>query len=55
MLFMGYLNYAGAGTTRNLNMAFYYFNEASSCPYAQYYLGVCYDIGIGTKKDPQLS
>src|SRR4051812_45553978 len=51
MFFIGYLNYAGVGTTRNFNMALCYFNKASSHPIAQYYLGICHEFGIGVEKD----
>ncbi|CAB5361465.1 unnamed protein product [Rhizophagus irregularis] len=51
IFFLGYLNFSGIGTTLNPDVAFKYFEKASSPSYqhstAQYYLGICF----GTNKD----
>ena len=51
--FLGYLNFSGSGTPLNINKAFDYFYKASSqdSPTAQYYLGICYEFGLGTTED----
>ncbi|GBC51776.2 kinase-like domain-containing protein [Rhizophagus irregularis DAOM 181602=DAOM 197198] len=55
IFFLGYLNFSGIGTTLNPDAAFKYFEKASSPPYqhstAQYYFGICYEYGIGTKEN----
>ncbi|RIA93654.1 kinase-like domain-containing protein [Glomus cerebriforme] len=60
LFFVGYLNFSGIGTTSDPDTAFKYFKEALSQrfrphPTAQYYLGICYEYGIGTKEDKRVA
>jgi TPR repeat protein len=55
--FLGYLNFSGIGTSINIDKAFIYFYKASLDHHAisQYYLGVCYEFGFGTKINEKLA
>ncbi|CAG8463831.1 12088_t:CDS:2 [Funneliformis caledonium] len=49
----GYLNFSGFGKQLNVSEAFNYFDQSSSRkhPISQYYIGICYEFGLGTTID----
>ncbi|GES80240.1 kinase-like domain-containing protein [Rhizophagus clarus] len=55
--FLGYLNFSGIGTSFNMDKAFIYFYKASLGHHSmsQYYLGICYEFGFGTKINEKLA
>ena len=51
---LGWCYYSGSGVEKNMDLAFQYFNRSIDDPdgFGVNGMGVCYQLGIGVKKDP---